>query len=351
MTQPDGRRKRSTLASVASAAGVSLATVSKVVNGRDDVAPDTRAEVERLLEEHEYVRSAKRRVPSGSRTIALVFDDFMSPYATELIRGVTDAGVESEVDVVVGRFSIDRAGPSSGAGWAQRLVRDGRDGVLIVTSDLTLQQLAAFERARLPLVVIDPVHLPRADVTSIGATNWSGSLSATEHLIGLGHRRIAFVRGPDGAMVGQTRLHGYRAAMTNAGLTPEPDLVVAGDFGFEAGLAAGRRLLSMPEPPTAVVAVTDVAAFGVLQAAHAAGLRVPEDLSVVGFDDTYMAAWSCPPLTTVHAPLQEMGRVALRTLLRIVDGGTVDSHHVELATELVVRASTGPPRQNRATPG
>ncbi len=347
MTAARAPRAGPTLGAVASAAGVSLATVSKVLNGREDVAAGTRAQVQRLLDEHGYVPTAKRR-PAGRpgsrhRTIGLVFDDFMSPYATELIRGVTDAGTDLGADVVVGRFSDGSAGDTNGIGWARRLVQAGRDGVLVVTSDLSSRQFAGFGVAGLPLVVIDPVHVPQAAVTSIGATNWTGALTATEHLIDLGHRRIAYAGGPAGAAINQARQHGFRAAMENAGLPVDPALVVDGDFGFETGVVLADRLLAAGDRPTAVFAVTDVTAFGVIQAAHRAGLRVPEDLSVVGFDDTYMAAWSTPPLTTVHTPLQDMGRVAVRTLLRLIDGDTLDSHHVELATELVERESTAPP--------
>ncbi|GAB3249144.1 LacI family DNA-binding transcriptional regulator [Kineococcus gypseus] len=350
MTQPVGRRKRPTLAAIASAAGVSTATVSKVLNGRDDVGPETRTAIQRLLDEHEYQQSPRhaprrpaRREEPAHRTIGLIFDDFMSPYATELIRGVTDAGTAAGADVVVGRFSDDASGFSAGAAWARRLVEAGRDGVLVVTSDLTSQHVAGFEEVHLPLVVVDPVHTPQADVASVGATNWTGAFSATEHLIALGHRRIAHLGGPSGAAITLARLHGYRAAVESAGLPADPRLVVEAGFGFDAGFEHATRLLTGPEPPTAVFAVTDVCAFGVVQAAHELGLRVPDDVSVVGFDDTYMARWVTPALTTVRTPLQDMGRFALEMLLRLVDGEVLDPHHIELATHLVVRSSTAPP--------
>jgi LacI family transcriptional regulator len=316
--------------------------VSKVLNGREDVAAETRAQVLRLLEEHEYVASARKRRNPGHRTVGLVFDDFMSPYATELIRGVTDAGTEMGIDVVVGRFSGPAEALSRSDTWARRLSSAGREGVLIVTSDLDSRQVTGFRRARLPLVVIDPVHTPESGVPSIGVTNWAGGFAATEHLVGLGHRRIAYLGGPGGAAVNLARRHGYRAAMEKAALPVPEGLAVDAHFGFEAGVSVGSRFLALDERPTAVFAVNDVVALGVVQAAHAAGLRVPEDLSVVGFDNTYMAAWATPALTTVHTPLQEVGRLALRTLQRLMEGEALDSHHVELATNLVVRSSTAP---------
>jgi LacI family transcriptional regulator len=343
-SEPAGRPRRTTLAIVARAAGVSLPTVSKVLNGHPDVAADTRAHVERILREHAYAPTAKRRRPPG-RTVALVFHNLVSPYAAELIRGVTDGGSESGVDVVVSRVpdSEGQHGAAAGDSWARQLVKAGREGIIVVTPRLTSQHIAAFERARIPLVVIDPVNLPREDVTSVGATNWAGGVSATKHLIDLGHRRIAFVGGPQRASSSQARLHGYRAALENAALTVDANLVTHGTFHYDEAYNLGLQLLERPRPPTAIFAASDVTAFGVMEAARAAGLRVPDELSIVGFDDTFIAAWSTPPLTTVHAPLRDMGRVAIRTLMRLVAGETLDSYHVELATHLVVRGSTGPP--------
>ena len=343
-SEPAGRPRRTTLAIVARAAGVSLPTVSKVLNGHPDVAADTRAHVERILREHDYAAPAKRRRTQG-RTVALVFANLVSPYAAELIRGVTDGGMESGVDVVVSRVpdSDGQHGAAAADSWARQLATAGREGIIVVTPRLTSQHIASFERAHIPLVVIDPVNLPRENVTSVGATNWAGGVSATKHLIDLGHRRIAFVGGPQRASSSQARLHGYRAALENAALTVDPDLVTHGTFQYDEAYHLGLQLLKRPHPPTAIFAVSDVTAFGVMEAARRAGLRIPDQLSVVGFDDTFIAAWSTPPLTTVHTPLRDMGRVAIRTLMRLVAGETLDSYHVELATHLVVRESTGPP--------
>lgn len=328
---------------VAKTSGVSLPTVSKVLNGRADVASETRARVEEALRKHNYVPPAARRATAVGRTIELVFDDIISAYSTEVLHGVTDAGDELGVDVVVRR--LPGVGPSARpeTAWARHLADVGRKGLIVVTSELTSRQLAAFDRAGLSLVVIDPVNLPRSDVVSVGATNWSGGLAATDHLIQLGHRRIAFIGGPTASSPSQARLHGYRAALENAGLVHDPALVRAGAFDFDSGLAAGGELFDSADRPTAVFAACDPTAVGVLAAAQARGLRVPEDVSVVGFDDTYLTEWSRPMLTTVRQPLREMGRVALRTLLRLIAGEPVDAHHVELATTLVVRESTAPP--------
>ncbi|KAA9165859.1 LacI family transcriptional regulator [Amycolatopsis acidicola] len=340
---PAGSGKRATLQMVADAAGVSLPTASKVLNGRGDVAEATRTRVEGVLRKYGYVPQNGRRTIAPARVVDLVFDDLVSPYSLELLRGITDAGAESGVDVVVGRVPVADDGPLTPEdSWAQRLKSSGREGLIVVTSELSLAQVEGFARAGLALVVIDPLNLPRVEVTSVGATNWNGGVSATEHLLGLGHRRIAFAGGPVGASCGQARLHGYRAALENAGLTPDPELVLHGAFEYPDGLEMGTRLLELENPPTAVFAASDATALGVMEAARRKGLRVPEDLSVVGFDDTMLAALTTPGLTTVRQPLQDMGRVALRTLLRLAAGETLDSHHVELATNLVERGSTAP---------
>ena len=339
---------RPTLALVSKEAGVSMATVSKVLNGRPDVSPDTRAKVEQLLRKHQYVPPANsRRARPPARVIDLVFDDILNPYASEILRGVTTAALGLGVDVVVGHFpALPRSGPIAAEdSWAQRLVAAGREGVIVVTSELTSAQIAGFERAGLPLVVIDPLNLPRSDVASVGATNWTGGLTATEHLIGLGHRRIGFLGGPPSASCGQARLHGYLAALNNAGITSEQELIRNGHFTFRTGHELGLVLLQLPNRPTAVFTACEPIAFGLIEAARELGLTVPDQLSIVGFDDTYAAEWSTPPLTTIRQPLQEMGHVAVRTLLRLQAGEALESHHVELATQLVIRSSTAPATQ------
>jgi LacI family transcriptional regulator len=215
--------------------------------------------------------------------------------------------------------------------------------VIVVTSELTVTEVSALSRAHLPLVVVDPNLLPRARLTSVGATNFTGGLAATQHLIGLGHQRIAYVGGPARTSSNQARVHGFRGAMEAAGLPVPDEYVQYRQFHYDEGVDGGALLLGLPEPPTAVFAANDEIALGIIEAARVRGVRVPEDLSVVGFDDTQLAALASPPLTTVRQPLREMGAVALRRALRLAAGEEIESHHIELATELVVRGSTAPP--------
>jgi LacI family transcriptional regulator len=330
--------RRATLATVAASAGVSVATVSKVLNGRSDVAPATRSLVESMLREHDYVAPTPRRgEPVATDTVEVQFDGDFNAYSMEIIQGVVEAGAELGVGIVVS--ARRKADPP--AAWARGLVDAGRRALLCVTShELTTRQITALARVQLPLVVLDPLNMPQADLASIGSTNFAGGLAATRHLLSLGHRRIAYVGGPPTAACSQARLHGYRAAMEAEGVPVPGCYTRFGHFHYQDGLESGGAVLDLPEPPTAIFAGCDEIALGVMEAARERGLRIPDDLSIVGFDDTQIARMASPPLTTVRQPLREMGAVALRTALRLAAGEKIDSHHVELATELVVRAST-----------
>jgi LacI family transcriptional regulator len=266
------------------------------------------------------------------------------------LQGAVEAAAEAGVAVVVSMRP--RGQRSSGANrpgaWARELATAGRQAAIVVTSELAAADLTALTRARIPVVVIDPLNLPSARVTSVGSTNFAGGMAATHHLLDLGHRKIAYLGGPTAAACNQARMHGYRGAMEAEGAPVPDEYVRTGRFSYEHGVGGGAALLDLPRPPTAVFAGSDETALGVIEAARVRGLRVPEDLSVVGFDDTPVARLAAPPLTTVRQPLREMGAVAVRTALRLAAGEAVDSHHVELATELVVRQSTARPPASAA---
>jgi LacI family transcriptional regulator, galactose operon repressor len=335
-----------TLADIAASAGVSIATVSKVLNGRADVGRETRARVQSILEQHDYIgrRSEPVNYALKGATVELVFHGRLSSYSMEVLHGVVEGASQAGAAVAVSlRPRQQGPGIKRSADWVRDLATSGRSAVIDVVDDIGQGDLAALTRTRLPLVVIDPLRLPQRQVPSVGTTNFSGGLAATQHLLSLGHRLIAYL-GSDAAFAyNQARLHGYRAALEAEGITVPGGYVRNAGSRFEDGLSAGAVLLSLAEPPTAIFAVTDECAAGVIEAARAKGLGVPKDLSVVGFDDTPIAQLLSPPLTSVHQPLREMGLVALRTALRLAAGETIDSHHVELATELVVRSSTAPP--------
>jgi LacI family transcriptional regulator len=333
--------QRPTLALIAAEAGVSQGTVSKVINGRSDVSPATRERVERLLRSHNYLTPGRQARARRSGLVDLIIGGLDSAWAVEILRGVEAECAQRGVGTVVSLVPPGEATPSS---WAALPVLHHSDGVILVTSEVTDQQRDQVERNGVALVVIDPIDLPGNGVPSIGATNWAGGLAATEHLLSLGHRRIATIGGRKEMLCSQARIDGYRAALERAGIEVDRDLIRFGDFQHEGGFRCAKDLLALPEPPTAIFAGSDQQAMGVYEAARQAGLRIPQDLSVVGFDDLPMCEWLSPPLTTVRQPLEEMGRVAARTLFQLLEDQPLFSPRMELATELKVRHSTAPPR-------
>jgi LacI family transcriptional regulator len=321
-----------------------VATVSKVLNGRSDVAAETRARVQQVLQLHEYAPPAPRRAEAqGVQTVELVVDHGLHAYTAEVVQGLLDAAADLGVTITVssGPRSPD-AVREPATSWARRLANTGRRAVVAITGELTTAHLGALDRARVPVVVIDPLNPQLARLTSVGSTNFAGGMSAGRHLLALGHRRIGYAGGTPTAACNQARLGGLRAAIEAEGVVVPAEYVTSGTFDYGSGLIGGAAMLDLPERPTAIFAGSDEVALGVIEAARERGLRVPQDLSVVGFDDTQLARMASPPLTTVRQPLGEMGGVALRTALRLADGQAVESHHVELATSLVVRGSTAP---------
>jgi LacI family transcriptional regulator len=340
VSSADGRdvaqRRKPTLAVIAAEAGVSLPTVSKVVNGRPDVAPGTRARVERLLDELRYQRPGGRR-GRGAGLVDVIFNGLDSPWAIEILRGIEDWCSAHSMGAAV---SAIRHGSARPASWTSALASHDTDGVILVTSELTMPELHQVREESIPLVVVDPANMPDPDVPSVGATNWAGGLAASDHLLRLGHHRIATITGPADYLCSRARVDGYRSALERAGGSFDETMVRNGDFHHEGGFQRGGELLDLAEPPTAIFAGSDQQALGVYEAARQRGLRIPEDLSVVGFDDLPTARWVSPPLTTIRQPLADMGRMAAEMLGSLIDGVALRSKRVELATELIVREST-----------
>ena len=338
--------RKTTLAAIAAEAGVSLPTVSKVVNGRPDVSASTRARVEQLLDRHQYPRSGPR-LSRRSGLIDLVFNGLDSPWAVEILRGVEEWGAQQGTAVAV---SMERHGDARPASWTSAIASHHSDGVILVTSKLTEAQVGQLRGIGIPLVVIDPANTPPADIPSVGATNWAGGLAATEHLLALGHRRIAAITGPADYLCSLARLDGYRSGLDRAGVAFEAALVRYGDFHHEGGFSRASELLDLRDRPTAIFAGSDQQAFGVYEAARQRGLRIPEDLSVVGFDELPVARWASPPMTTVRQPLAQMGSAAAEMLGELIEGLPLRSSRMELSTELIVRESTAAPKADPASP-
>lgn len=336
---------RVTLGDVAERAGVSLATASKVMNGRNDVKDATRRAVHDAARGLGYAH--RRRTPTPARSLVMVFDALSSPYALQILHGATLAARRAGVDLAVTTTEEpDAAGPEIlSRAWFREAADRGHAAVIAVTTPISARHLRASRACDIPLLVIDPAAVGPAIAGEdgpfrISATNWLGGRAATEHLVGLGHRRIGAIAGPAESLPGRERLEGYRSALEQAGIPFDPDLVVGDSYDFEGGRACTRRLLSLPEPPTAIFATADTVALGVLRAAHELGVRVPEQLSVVGFDDTLLAGWSSPQLTVVRQPLYSMGQVAVERALALAVDPERFAHPIQLETQLVEREST-----------
>lgn len=332
-------RRSTTIADIARLAGVSAPTVSKVLNGRTAVSAETREHVLEVLRQHGYRSPRKSAKPYAM--IEVVFHELAGVYPVEILRGVQQTAVDRDAAVVV---SESQGRQTPGRGWLEGVLSRRPAGVVAVFSNLSPDQRAQLATAGIPLVVLDPNGVPDDRVPSVGSTNWIGGLSATRHLLELGHRRIGVISGPSWALSSRARLDGYRAALDAAGVPADPALVREGNFEIADGLIQTNELLRLADPPTAIFAFNDGMAIGVYHAASRAGLSVPRDLSVVGFDDYQpLDQWLVPPLTTVRQPLSAMGAAAARMLLDLVQGTPAQPQRLELATELVVRESTAPP--------
>ena len=292
-----------------------MPTVSKVLNGRSDVAPETRRRVEAAIRAHGYQRTD--RAGNRAQFIEVIFHELESDWALEIIMGVEQVARENDLAVVLSEMQGRR---TPGRGWIEGVLARRPTGVIAVFSDLSEALRTQLKTRGIPLVIVDPTGEPLHDTPSVGATNWSGGLTATRHLLGLGHRRIGVISGPDEILCSRARLDGYRAAMDAAGVPVDPELIRYGAFHVQEGIDQGRALLRLPDRPTAIFAGNDLQAFGVYQAAREARLHIPEDLSVVGFDDLPVAQWVGPPLTTIRQPLAQMAVAAARLVLRLARG-------------------------------
>ena len=332
-----------TLADIASQASVSLATVSKVLNGRGDVSSTTRAKIERLLHDNGYNRRGTGAGQTIARMIELVFHELESEWAIEIIRGVERVTRGAGIDLILTE-SGDRHSP--GALWIDAVLRRRPSGVILVFSDLSSVEKHKLRSRGIQFVVVDPADEPEPDVASIGSANWAGGFAAAEHLIGLGHRRIGMISGPEDMLCSIARVDGYRSALERAGIGFDSALLRAGDFHVAGGHRAGAELLHLDEPPSAIFAGSDLQALGVYEAARPLGVRIPHDLSVVGFDDLRIGHWVGPPLTTIRQPLVEMAETAAQLLIQLIEQpDAAVNRRIDLATSLIVRESTAAPRR------
>jgi LacI family transcriptional regulator len=326
---------RVTIRDVAARAGVSVATVSKVINARYGVSADTSARVKAVIDELGYEASLVAQSLRNHQTnvIGILVAD-LEPFSTELLKGAADSIRGTGFELVV--YSAGgRVGDH--VGWERRYLSrlSGTlvDGAILVTPTVVDVRYGA------PIVAVDP-HAGPSDLPTIDSDNLRGAILATEHLLALGHRRIAMLTGRPDLQSARLREEGYRQALTAAGVPVDERLVQVGAYDPEVSVNSARRLLSRPDRPTAIFAANDLSAIATVDAATELGLTVPDDLSVVGFDNVPESALCSPPLTTVHQPIREMGQCAIQLLIRLIRGDTAEPIHLTLATSLVVRRST-----------
>ncbi|MDF2561808.1 MAG: LacI family transcriptional regulator [Microbacterium sp.] len=325
---------RTTIHDVAKAAGVSVSTVSKAVNGRYGIADATVRRVLDVVQDLGYESSLVASSMRARRTgvIGVLLADF-EPFSAEILKGVGAAVHDTAFDLLA--YSGSRHG--HGEGWERRSL--SRLSGTLIDAAIMVTPTVVGASTEIPVVAIDP-HTGRADLPTVESDSFGGALTATRHLIELGHRRISFLGGRPDLRSAGLRDAGYRRALSDAGIPVDHDLIRSGRYELETTRDSARILLAGPSRPTAVFAANDLSAIAVIEVAHELGLRVPEDLSVVGFDDVPEASRRALPLTTIQQPMRRLGAVAAEMVFALLAGQPVEEMHVTLPTRLVVRATT-----------
>jgi DNA-binding LacI/PurR family transcriptional regulator len=340
VTQPSGQKKayrQPSIKDIARLARVSHPTVSRALQNSPLVNAQTAAKIRKIADEAGYRASAVARglVTRRTRTIGLVVTTVADPFASEVACGVEQTANDHGYSVFLADSNADPAREKKVVqAFAERRV----DGIIVTSSRVGALYLPLLAEMMVPIILVNDQY-PGAFVHSVMITNLEGMRAAAEHLVGLGHRRIAYLGDQFGYQSDAERLAGYRAALDGAGIPPMPELVVRGDGKAEAAMAAMEKLLVLAQPPTAVCCYNDMSALGAMRQIRVRGLRVPEDISVAGFDDLFFASYTQPPLTTVRQPMRRMGQLAMENLFKLMSGEESVAQ-VKVDTELVVREST-----------
>lgn len=331
---------------IARAAGVSHSTVSRALQGSNQVSAGTVARIRKIAEEAGYRPSAAARslVVGRSNTIGVVVTNIADPFVAGVVSGIEDMAEQHGYSVFLANSHAD---PQRELRVVRSFEERRVDGIIVTSSRVGALYVPVMERLRVPVVLLNNQH-PSEFVHSVLIDNLGASYEATRHLVELGHRRIAYIGDRLGHQSDTERSAGYRRALEEAGIEFEPTLAVRGNGMPEGGEDAMAQLLSLPQPPTAVFCYNDMTALGVMRRIRAIGLRIPRDVSVVGFDDLYLSQYLEPPLTTVRQPMRQMGRMAMETLLHIFDGPH-STHNLRVEGQLIVRRSTASPQQEKSS--
>ena len=336
--------KRVTITQIAREAGVSLPTVPKVLNHMPGVAQETRDRVEHVIERRQYVQSHAARLLRKSQTglIDLAIMRLEGGYDLGIMHGVQDVLEATGHRLVVFATHEDE---NLERRWLRRVLEQATDGVLLLLPYERAGMADVLVEHKIPFVAIGDRNDPEMPFPSIGSTIWQGGYTATEYLISLGHRRIGIITGPLSLRTSRARLAGYREAQESAGIHVDPALILEGNYLYGDGYQQTHTMLALSDPPTAIFAGNDAQAAGVFRALYERDIKIPDMISVIGFDDVMYSSQMAPPLTTIRQPLVEIGRMATTMLLRYIDGEPMEATHVELSTSLIVRQSCAQPPQ------
>ncbi len=330
-----------TIKDVAQLAGVSTTTVSHVINGTRFVSDELRQRVYQAMEALNYqpnilARGLRR---GDTRTIGLIVPDNSNPFFAELLRAIEDAGFQEGYNVILCNSDGD---VDKEAAYIHLLFAKQVDGIIFIAVNNSPGHLSGLLQPDVPVVIVDR-DLPLKDTDVILVDNEKGGFDATNYLISLGHHRIACIAGPSGVTPSAERVRGYLRALQEAGICQRDEFIVHGDFRFKSGEQAAHQLLSLPDPPTAIFACNDLMAIGAMRALRQCGVTIPEDVSVIGFDDIQLASAVTPSLTTVAQPIAHIGRVAVHHLVaRIRSESVCTPKRIVLETQLIVRESCAP---------
>ncbi len=339
--------RKVTIMDVAAQSGVSYGTVSRVINDDPHVKAETRTRVLQIMEEMGYTVNRQARSLAGgkSNTVAVLAPDLGTGYIGEIMRGIDGELGNFNYDLML--YTTHRTAAKE-ADYVANLASGLVDGLLLVLPRNPADYIGVMLKSQFPFVLIDHQGTGK-ECPAVGATNWQGAYQATEYLIAAGHTRIGFISGTMDLGAAVERLAGFKASLRTHHVPFCPELIYEGNFEQPDGYNGALELLELPQPPTAIFASNDVMAFGVMDAVRSCGLRIPEDVSVIGFDNIPQSALVRPALTTVQQPLEQMGRVATQILLDMLKDPSKKITRIELPTELIIRDSVSDNRTKAAS--
>lgn len=337
-SKPSQATSNITLHDVAAHAGVSVMTASRAISGEGAISRRSKDKVMAAADALDYVPNVSARVMRGARSnvLGIMLNDLTSPHLNAIVMEISKAVRSHNRDLVIYNMFYTNEAPREGS--SVNLLGGVCDGFLVLQG-ITDSLLRVLEKSSKPIVLVNfwrsPTSLP-----VVRADNFVSARDAVRHLIELGHRRIAYISGTENSGQNGQRLQGYLAALAEHGIEPAPQWLETGNFSHLSGLEAGTRLLNLPQRPTAIFAASDRVAFGVMEAARTAGLRLPEDLSIVGYDDIEAAALATPPLTSIRPPLQRLAEAAVQELMARIENSAQQHSCIELPSQVIIRAST-----------